>query len=236
MIKEFLKRRREKKEQDAWERSFLGKTLDMHTKEYFDKYPRLSDLSADSKASIIGNFYANVFESLESENCVNSLREKMASYIVSFSDLQVLCLTEDEMRDSDYADCPFISGELYHHISDASDHLAELKELKWKYGDIDDRELISFCNSRCVVLLYYINGLNYVRCESGDFDSTKDWLKPFMKSMLIVSEDNIRSKIGLKSLLNDSLDNLKHSSFLNIVLNGSRNPYFEWDTKWGNSL
>lgn len=36
---------------------------------------------------------------------------------------------------------------------------------------------------------YYLNGFNYVRSEFDDYDKQKDWLQPFLKSMLIWDED-----------------------------------------------
>ena len=112
-------------------------------------------------------------------------------------------------------------------------HVDELREFKWKYPEITNSDLVSFCNSRCVLHLYFLNGFNYVRSEFNDFDKAKDWLQPFLKSMLIWDEDQIRDKLGLESLLPDRIDGLKHSTFMNMVVNGYKNPYFEWEKSWG---
>ena len=79
---------------------------------------------------------------------------------------------------------------------------------------------------------HYLNGVNYVRGEFNDIDKEKDWLRPFIKSMLIWEEDIVREKIGLPSLLPDSLDSLKHSTFMNLVTNGHKNPFYEWEKSW----
>ena len=83
------------------------------------------------------------------------------------------------------------------------------------------------------MLLYYVNGLNIIRRDFGDFDDVKDWLQPFMKSMLIWDEDIWRGKMDLPSLLPNSLDALEHSTFMNMVVNGFKNPYFEWEKAYG---
>ena len=49
----------------------------------------------------------------------------------------------------------------------------------------------------------------------------------------LLDEDQVREKIGLESLLPDRLDGLKHSTFMNMVVNGYKNPYFEWEKSWG---
>lgn len=229
MIEAFLQRRREKKALRKWQNSFLGKTLASHTHEYFTKYPRLADFSEETKNKIVGDFYQTIFSLPQAENPFLAMRELLASYVVGFAVFQVLCLTEEDKADAFYSNCPYISGQLHHHIDKAVKHVDELRELQWKYPQITNSDLVSFCNSRCVLHLYYINGFNYVRCEFDDFDKEKDWLQPFLKSMLIWHEDQIRDKIGLESLLPDRLDGLKHSTFMNMVVNGAKNPYFEWE-------
>lgn len=128
-----------------------------------------------------------------------------------------------------YADSPYISGELHAHIQKLSEYNEELKELKWTHGDLSDDDLISFCNGRSAVFLYYVNGWNIVRAECNDVGETKDWLRPFIKSSLIWEEGLCRGNIGLPSLLSDSLDSLRHIAFTNMVVNGHANPFYEWE-------
>jgi hypothetical protein len=232
MFEEFFQRRREKKAIREWQNSLIGKTLANHTTEYFTKYPRLADFSNETKDKIVGDFYQAIFNLPQTENPFLAMRERLAYYLGGFAGFQVLCLTEEEKSDSFYSDCPYISGQLHHHIDEAVKHIDELQELKWKYPDISNSDLVSFCNSRCVLHLYYLNGFNYVRSEFNDHDMEKDWLQPFLKSELIWHEETIRRKIGLQSLLPNSLDGLKHSTFMNMVVNGNKNPYFEWEKKW----
>ena len=232
MIKDFFQRRKERKAIREWQNSSLGKLMTIHTNEYFTKYPRLADFSDETKNKIVGDFLEAVFGLTRAENPFLAMRERLASYVIGFAELQVLCLTEEEKREAFYSDCPYISGALHKHIGKAVKHIEELRELKWKHPDISNVDLVSFCNSRCVLHLYYLNGFNYVRSEFDDFDKAKDWLRPFIKSMLIWHEDQIREKIGLQTLLPDGMDGLKHSTFMNIVVNGHKNPFYEWEKSW----
>ena len=42
-------------------------------------------------------------------------------------------------------------------------------------------------------------------------------------------EDLTRERIGLPSLLPNEFDGLMHSTFMNFVVNGHKNPYYEWE-------
>lgn len=232
MFGTFFQRWKERRVVREWQNSPLGKMLASHTNEYFTKYPRLSEMSEEAKQKIVEDFHQAVLTLPQAENPFLTMRERLASYVVGFTELQVLCLTEEEKTGAFYSDCPYISGQIHHHIDKAVKHIDELRELKWKHPDISNSDLISFCNSRCVVYLYYLNGFNYVRGEFDDLDKDKDWLQPFIKSMLIWHEDQIRGQIGLPSLLPGKYDGLKHSTFMNVVVNGHKNPYFEWEKSW----
>ena len=224
--------RKEKKAIREWQKSTLGQVLALHTDEYFNKNPRLSSFSEESKNNIITDFYQQIFNFSKAENPFLAMRESLASYVIGYAGYQVLCLTEEEKAEAFYSDCPFISGELYRHIDKVVEHNDELGELKWKHPDISNDDLVSFCNTRCVLHLYYLNGVNYVRGEFDDIDKEKDWLHPFIKSMLIWEGDQVRGKIDLPSLLPDSLDAFKHSTFMNLVTNGQKNPFYEWEKSW----
>jgi hypothetical protein len=65
--------------------------------------------------------------------------------------------------------------------------------------------------------------------DDRDPSPDKDWLRPFTTSMLIWSENFYRQKIGLPSLLRCDLDGPMHSTFLDIVVSGAKNPLFEWE-------
>jgi hypothetical protein len=70
--------------------------------------------------------------------------------------------------------------------------------------------------------------------EYGDrgLEPSKDWLRPLVTSLLIFSEDTYRREIGLPSLLPGPTDGLMHSTFVNMVLRGDKNPLLEWETDY----
>jgi hypothetical protein len=146
----------------------------------------------------------------------------------------VLCLLPEEKSDAYYGASPFISAELHRYVLQCAEHNEELKEKVWKEPTSTVADLIGYCNARCTLFLYFLNGFNIVRRELKDFEPTpgKDWLRPFTTSMLIWSEHTYRQKIGLPSLLPHELDGLKHSTFCNMVVSGTKNPLFEWETHY----
>ena len=232
MFKGFFNKILKNKKSDNDGKSILDEIFHEHTQAFLS-IPRFASLSDEFRNDLINSLYAN-FKNIElSTNPIMDLRELIASYVIQHAELQILCLNEIEKKEASYKDNPYISGALYKNIRQASDYVDDLKDLKWKYPNISDDELISFCNSRCVVLQYFINGLNRLRIVYKDYDMTKDWLLPFMTAMLIWEEDKIRKKIGLESLLLDGLDSLKYSTFLNFVINGEVNPYYKWEKAYG---
>ncbi|WP_281649247.1 hypothetical protein [Parendozoicomonas sp. Alg238-R29] len=232
MIGSWIKKYQANKAVKNFKNSQLGKCISHHTEKYFYGDTLLSSFQQENKENIIKDFHHRVFMVCLSDNPFMSMREAITEYGCGLSSYQIYCINESNKADSEYANTPYISGKMHKHISSCSDHVDELKEMKWKYPEISNDDLIAFCNSRAALYTYYLNGMNYVRMELKDSDDTKDWLRPFVKSMLIWTEDHMRSNIGLPSLLENSLDGLKHSTFMNLVADGHKNPYFEWETKW----
>lgn len=228
MIRAFLNRVQHKRAMWRWNASPIGQILAAHTQEYFTQYPRLADFTSESKERFVRDFYGAVGGLSLADNPFLAMRELLASYVLEYAGYQVLCLTEEEKQAAFYADTPFISGTLYRDVERMVEHHDTLRELKWKHPELSREELVSFCNSRCLLLLYYINGFNYVRAEFDDLDADRDWLRPFMTSMLIWEEERARSKLGMESLSPDPMHALKHSVFMNLVVAGHKNPYFEW--------
>lgn len=230
MLAALIEKYNERKAVKAWNRSTLGQALKQHTEHYFYRnIASLAGMSEEAKQKIVADFYTQVFSIDQDEDPFLRLRKLLATYVLEFSQLQVLCLTEEEKAGQFYADCPYISGELHHHIRTLAEHNEDLKQLQWAHDDITDDNLIGYCNQRTAVLLFYMNGMNIIRIERGDSDSPKDWFRPFLQSMLIWDEDNCRKQIALPSLLPGELDGLKHSTFMNMVVNGFRNPLYEWE-------
>ena len=232
MLKAFLDKHRQKKATKEWHRSALGQALADNAHKCFYGESILTGSADSFKQEVITDFYEKIFGLMTAPNPFLTMREYIASYMFNYATFQVLCLKEVEKAAWEYSDCPYISGELYKHIQKLSEYNEELKKLKWKTEGISDEELILTCNFKSALYIFYMNGMNYVRCELKDMDTKKDWLHPFAKSMLIWQEDFYRGEIGLTSLLPDSFDAIRHSTFMNMVKNGHENPFYEWEKAW----
>jgi len=228
MLKKFLERRREKKLIEEWRESSLGQALLIHTQEYFN-YPILGRLSEETQDVIKGNLMQQVMDIINAENPFIALREDIAGGVIVYTQFQILCLTEEEKTEYDFSENPYISGELYKNIDKADKYITEMDEYKWKNPNSSNEELILYCNSKSLVNLYYLNGINILRRDFGDYDDKKDWFKPFIEYQLIAQEYLAREKMGLPQLLNDSIEYLKYSAFSSLVGNGHKNPLYEWE-------
>ena len=213
-----------------WQNSFLGKALSVHTKEYFYEHPILSDIPEDAKQELIADFLQKIYELTSSEEPLLTLRGYIASYVHSYAIFQVLCLSPGEKASSFYRDNPYISGKLRTHIKSLAIHNKEINELNLKNDLLTDEDLLTFCQTKAAISMFYMNGINIVRYELKDIIKEKDWLRPFIESMLIWEEDTCRKNIGLPSLLESTEEAEKHSSFLQYVTNGSQDPYTAWQT------
>jgi hypothetical protein len=237
MFDELIKKYKEHKAIKEWRSSHLGIALERHSREYFyGDNALLGGLSEEGKQKFIGDLLQKVFSFATDEKAFLTYREALASCVIDYASYKVLCLKEDEKeKDTFFSDCPHISGELYKFIHELSQHHVKLKECEGQTGALSDEELIELCNERCTLDLYYIGGLNMVRIELKDFieEEEKDWLRPFMKSELILQENLYRREISLPSLLPNKFDWIWHSSFSEIVVSGAKNPYYEWEKAQG---
>lgn len=234
MVFRLLERMAQRRAIAKFSRSPIGQALHQHTQDYFGAKTVLRGFSPDQKQNVIEQFSARIVEIVQAPNPLLKLREELGGMMYAYAELQVLCLVPEERSDLHYGASPYVSGELNQHIHRCAQHHTELKELVWKEPDITTQDLIGYCNVRCATFLYFVNGFNFVRMEFKDFESTpgKDWLRPFTTSMLIYCEDTYRQKIGLPSLLPGKLDGLMHSTFMNMVAAGDKNPLFEWETHY----
>jgi len=211
-----------------WQNSFLSKALAAHTREYFYQHPILKNIPEDVKQELIADFYKKIFDLTNSEEPLLTLRGYIASYVHSYAIFQVLCLSPKEKTSAFYHNNPYISGNLRKHIKSIAIHNKEISELNLKNELLTDEDLLAFCQTKAAISMFYMNGMNIVRCELKDMVKENDWLRPFIESMLIWEEDTCRKNIGLSSLLENSLDADKHYSFLEYVSNGSQDPYTAW--------
>jgi hypothetical protein len=213
-------------------RSALGQALAQHTHQFFYSGQLLSWMKQENKDKFVHDFYSKLITVASSPNAVMELREALANHVIVFCQLAILCLTEEEKQMMHYADNPYITGEIHHHIVVAAEHNKEAAQFVWESSGATAEELMSFANTRSALMLYYANGFNMARIDAGDTSSDKDWYKPFVEAMMVWEEDQLREKLGLPRLLPGIVDGLAYSTFLNHVTNGDRNPFYTWTKEW----
>ncbi|GAB1266722.1 hypothetical protein [Aurantivibrio infirmus] len=236
MFNELIENYKVKKAIKKWKNSSIGGALVKHSQDFFSNSGYLSHFTEENKQNIILDLYQKVFELSDKENPFLSMRKILADSVCGYAQYKVLCVTEEEKSTQFYSDCPYVSCELKNKLIEYSAYDDELGELVWKDNSFTSEDLISFCNVRSIVYLYYVNGLNYVRAEFKDVDNQKDWFRPFIKAMLIWEEEQVRKKLKLPSLLPNTLDALRYSTFMNMVISGDKNPYYEFEKEWSSEL
>jgi hypothetical protein len=230
MFRDFLARRTAKQ----FLRSPLGQLLHKHTREYFYTMSNLRHLPEDQKTQIINDFLARITGLFQTDNPFLKMREELAAAVYGYAELQVLCLKETERAENFYGHSPYVSGKLHYRVRECSPYNEDLKHFLWQRPHATDEELIDFANLKCCQYLYYLNGFNLVRSEFNDLSQHgRDWLRPFLTSMLISAEHTYREKIGMPTLLPGSLDHLKHSTFFNTVKRGTQDPLYDWESHYG---
>jgi hypothetical protein len=212
-----------------FKRSSLGQALIEHTQQYFHSDQVLSHFSEESKLAIIQDFMTRLAAIVRSPDGRMELRKALVEYMIVYSGLTILCLTEEEKTIAEYAANPYISGELHHHIEAAAPHNEEMARFIWQEnGDVTPADLMSFANQRSALMLYYLNGFNMVRVQSGDVDEAKDWFRPLVEAQLVWEEDLVREKLSLPRLAPARLYGLPYSTLSNLVMKGEANPLYSW--------
>ena len=213
-----------------WPASTLGHAMALHTRENFhDDAGVLSSLTDEIKQTLIEGLYQEIDDICNAENSFLACRKKLVHYISDWAKLQVLCLTEEDETRICFDDSPYISGELHHRLFDLIEDNSLSAEITLDSPFESKEEVILALDIRSKILLYYVNGLNLIRVQSGDSIEGRDWHKPLCTSMLISSEDEYRKQIELPSLLPEFLDGPIHGLFAEFVVNGHTNPYWEWE-------
>jgi len=98
-----------------------------------------------------------------------------------------------------------------------------------------ERDLYEACLAHWEISRFNSQIFDSLRVELGDHHPApeRDWYIPFIAAMYAMKEYEYRSMLDLPEVLTEqsgeSFAALHYSSFLNIVLNGARQPYLEWE-------
>ncbi len=220
-----------KRQLHSWQGTDLGKAIDEHARYHFAK-GNLKHFEKQNKQLLSTDLHTRISAVLESPEPVLKCREELATSVVAFAGLQVLCLTPQEKeQNSLYKNMKLVSGDLHKYILSCAPYSYEIVECINENGDITEDELTRIAKNRSAVYSYYANGFNIVR---GKIEPVKerDWFWPFVLSSMVVSEDNFRKQTGLP-VLATAIDTSVHSHFVNIVLSGEQDPLLSWERRYG---
>lgn len=217
----------------SWKKSPLGQALQHHGYTYFFAPDApFAHFEEEAKVKQCAELHRLAMSILRAENPLLAGREQLAEYVITFANLMAAGLKE-EQKEGDYLNTPYISGKLWPHISQLSDHIDELGRLRFSEPDISDEELVGYCSNRAMLLLFYCNGLNTVSIAVEDrANRHTEWYQAFVQAAIIFAEDTLRGKVGLPSLLPGPVDGLVYSTFMNLVLSGEPDPFFSWTQKF----
>lgn len=195
-----------------------GKLLSGHTEE-FKQY------LIDSLEQMIQEIFSAESPVLEFRKIFSSLSLELAAY-------NVLALTEEEKEVmDDLVKVPWISGELHYKLPALSEHFEELKRIRFENNILDD-DLHDFCYAQGGKLMFYCNGLNYLRYDLGDTFENRDWVRPLLVANMIWWENYFRSCLNMEDQgLNMALGTT-YCKFSEYVFLGAENPFYEFVRFW----
>jgi hypothetical protein len=140
-----------------WKKSSLGQMLAGHSRRCFYGDGILSGFDDVDKERLIGDFHQQVFNFPTQPDPFLKFREQLASCVIGYASLQVLCLKPEEKAQSFYSGARYISADLHRHIRACAQHHDELKQIVWEHPEWTDEELVTAANARASVWLYYAN-------------------------------------------------------------------------------
>jgi hypothetical protein len=190
------------------------------------------------KQELAGNILKEVTEVILAGNQVQANREKLTNAVLQMAKYQVLVLpapSESEEDTTSLRGQPGITGELKAHIKLIAEKDKEIKELAWSLDNPTEQDIYEACLFQCWVTNLYANVFHMLRMHLKDHPPNleKDWFRPFVAAICAWEEHNYRKLIELPDALSKDgrsgeLEALKYSTFMNMVLDGSKYPNFEW--------
>lgn len=207
-----------------------------HTNEYlYNRDGRLlSNHTEEFKQYLSDNLECMIQEVNDADSPILELRKQLSSLALSFASYMVLSLTEEEKKVvEDYAEVPWISGQLHYNLPALSEHSDELKKARWE-GNIADDDLHDFCYAQGRKLLFYANGLNYLRMVLDDTAGGKDWFRPLIVANMIWWENYYRTCPNMESIGLDTALGTTYSQFGKFVYSGVESPFYEFVIFWEN--
>ena len=192
----------------------------------------LSNHTEEFKQYLIDELERMIQEINTADFPILALRKLLSSLVLSFASYMVLALTEEEKKAmEDYAEVPWISGQLYHNLPAISEYSEELKKARWD-GNIADDDLHDYCYAQGRKLLFYANGLHYFRVVFDDTAGDKDWFRPLIVANMIWWENQYRFLTDMENLGLDIVLGTTYSEFGKFVYSGIKSPFYEFVMLW----
>ena len=214
------------KPKKSFENSVLGKALRAHVNDFFYNGTRLSQFKEGNKRHLIDDMYQKLVDGQQSENPVMMLRETLADFVVAYSCMMVLALTEEEKTEVNYGRNPYISGMLHRHIDAAAEFVPELKRHKWE-SEKSGEDLVNFCNVRTTIYLFYMNAINMALMEIGD-KTDPHWYGALVEATLVWQENRIRMEMDMPLTTPDEIAAMAYGSMMDRVVDGETAPFYDW--------
>jgi hypothetical protein len=227
MFSKLLGNVKKQRQLHSWRKSALGRSINEHTRSQ-DKF--WAHLDKERKQQLISEFYAKIFALLDSPDALPKCRKELVANVVAYTDLQILCLTEqDKEKISVFNDMTRISSDLHDHIYKCTLLNEELNKYIEENG-YDESELLTFVNNRCQIYRYYAYGFDIVR-KNIEAATEKDWFLPLVQSSIIISESKYRKYLGLPAIVS-AIDSSFHTSFIDMVQNCEPDPLLTWEKRF----
>lgn len=235
----FLKTRKALKE--LKESPIYSATLSYLQKELNDKSKGIGKYwDEEGKGRIIQNILSDIEETLAQENPTQAVRMRIINLIAETAKFQVLIIPPaPEIDQAGLRDYEGITGELKENIprlaktnKDLEEFFYSLEETPTSPGDMYD-----FILMRYWYLHLSLHAYNQVRITLGDYhkDHHKDWFRPCYISMCIWQESLYRQELGMPYAIrgtNPDWQALMHSTWINRIEEGHKEPLLEWERSW----
>ena len=158
-------------------------------------------------------------------------RQMLADSIIKFTKLQVLVLKPDPNEDATgMVGHLGITGKLNSKIVEA---VKSDKELYTSFNSILKTFTYDTVYSQCLYEYRYTYSrmlvFSHLRVIFDDFNTEDDWLRSCIVSSCSYEEDVFREKLGMNSKEQQSLTYLRYSTYVNLVLNGEKDPKKKWN-------
>ena len=206
-----------------------------HTNEYlYNGDGRLlSNNTEEFKQYLSDNLECMIQEINDADSPILELRKQLSSLVLSFANYSVLAITEEEKKVMEYAEVPWISGQLHYNLPALIELSEELKKARWE-GNIADDDLHDFCYWQRIKLLFYVNGLNYLRIFFNDTAGGKDWFRPLLVANMIWWENYYRTCSNMDNIGLDEVLGVTYSQLGKFVYSGVESPFYEFVIFWEN--